>query len=35
MDNPPSFTEWQQVQREAALMWEESLNSYDVAMAAD
>jgi hypothetical protein len=35
MDTPPSFEEWQRVQQEAALMWDESLNSYDVALAAD
>jgi hypothetical protein len=32
MDNPPSFTEWQQVQREAALAWEEADNVHDAPM---
>jgi hypothetical protein len=31
MPSPPSFTEWQQVQRETALMWDEPLNAYDAA----
>jgi hypothetical protein len=35
MDTPPSFDEWQRVQQEAALMWDESLNAYDVTLAAD
>jgi hypothetical protein len=35
MSSPPSFEEWQRVQREAALAWDEPLNAYDVEPPAD